>query len=243
MRGMNPSLLAVWLGLLAEVPVLAGGIMVNEPDHGGWARSVERAGLNAVQVTVYARQGRWDSADLTWPRQVPSVESEMRAAKVRGLRVMLVLRVYLEHGLPANRHLWHGMVWPREDALQAWFSRYLQYVKWGAELAERHGVDLLVVGNELNSLSSTVVEGALPDLYGYWLDPARTRAVRGRRAECARRVGKADLTWLDGHRYPDLDSALRAEETVRRDWARRVTGLDTGSGVRPFPAQLAKRRR
>lgn len=231
--------------LLADVPVLAGGIMVNEPDHRVWAESVDHAGLDTVQVTLYARQGAWDSSDLTFKRDVvalEAVESEMRAARRAGLRVILVLRVYLEHALPENRHLWHGMVWPRDDVLAQWFEAYHAFVMWGADLGRRHDIDLLVVGNELNSMTSTATGPHLPDLYAYLLDPARTASVRARRASCARRVGPSDLVWLDGHQYPDLDAALKAEEEARRRWAHEVTGLRASTRVsRPFPVGLRDR--
>ncbi len=227
---------------LVDVPVLAGGIMVNEPDHATWVRSLDAAGLNSVQVTAYARQGRWDSADLTWDHEAPAVEAEMAAAKAAGLRVVLVLRIYLEHALPENRHLWHGMVWPRDEALDAWFERYAAFVRWGADLAARRDADLLVVGNELNSLTSTLDGAHLPDLYGYLLDPSRTGPVRERRARCARQVGAKELSGLDGHRYPSLDEALRGEEAARRAWAQTVTGLAPGSmDGAPRPPRLRAR--
>ncbi len=224
---MVTSSLPLLVALLSEVPVLAGGIMVNEPDHQVWARSIDQAGLDTVQVTVYARQGRWDSADLTYGLDVASVESEVRAARSAGLRVVLVLRVYLEHALEENRHLWHGMIWPREEAIEAWFVAYRRFVLWGADFARRHHIDLLVVGNELNSMTSTAVGPHLPDLYAYHLDPRRTASVRDRRVACA----------------PHLDHALREEERVRRIWASTVTGAGLSSAPeRPFPPRLAARR-
>lgn len=231
-----------------EVPVLTGGIQVNEPDHAVWAAAVGGAGLDSVQVTVYARQGAWDSADLTFPEDVPSVEAEIRAAKAAGLGVVLVLRVYLEHALPENRHLWHGMVWPADTQVAAWFARYRAFARWGAELAARTGVDLFVVGNELSSLTSTTLGPTLPDLYAYQLDPARMAAVRARRTACARRVRaealRPDLAWRDGTEYETLDALLRAEEEVLQRWTAVVTGLapSSAAGPRPLPARLAARR-
>lgn len=221
--------LSLLVALLADVPVLAGGIMVNEPDHPTWVNSVQVAGLDTVQVTLYARQGRWDSADLTFGLDVASVESEMRIARRAGLRVVLVLRVFLDHAFPENEHLWHGMVWPDDDAIEAWFVAYRRFALWGAELARQQRVDLLVVGNELNSMSSTAVGPTLPDLYAYHLDPERTASVRERRAKCAL--------------APGLDERLRAEERVRRAWAQRITGLGLSSAPdRPFPERLRVRR-
>lgn len=41
-----------------------GGIQVNEADQGDWAMVLDNAGFNSVHMTVYARQGRWDRAEL-----------------------------------------------------------------------------------------------------------------------------------------------------------------------------------
>ncbi len=216
--------------------------MVNEPDHAAWASAVDAQRLNMVQVTIYARQGPWDSADLSWETEHPSVVSELRAAKAKGLRTVLVLRVFLEHALASNRHLWHGMIWPRDP--EAWFDRYQAFAEWGARFAAEHDVDLFVVGNELNSLSSTRIEGGMPALYGYMLDPERTGAVRARRARCAAQVqtsrGQPDLLHHDGGRDADLDAMLLAEERRRREWTQVVTWETRAT--EEFPAMLAERR-
>ena len=51
------------------VPPMSGGIQVNEPDHDRWVASVASAGLDAVQVTLYARQQVWDGSDLWFDRE------------------------------------------------------------------------------------------------------------------------------------------------------------------------------
>ena len=38
-----------------------GGIQVNEPDHAQWTHVLTEVGMNTVAVTIYARQGDWDS--------------------------------------------------------------------------------------------------------------------------------------------------------------------------------------
>lgn len=243
-----PLLLAFGLTAAPSVPVLAGGIQINEPEHGYWTGALSRAGLNSLQVTIYARQGAWDSADLTWPEQHEAVVSEIHAAHDAGLKVSLVLRVYLEHALPENRHLWHGMIWPSTQNVGPWFDRYAAFATWGAAFAKRHDVELFVIGNELNSMTSTVASDRLPALYGYELDPAQTDAVRARRAECAQRAApeklKADLVWRDGKRYTSLDASLREEQQRRQRWTTTVTGLSLRAELpgAPMPAGLAKRR-
>ncbi len=209
-------------------PTFFGGIQVNEPDHDRWVDAVAEAGLDSIEVTLYARQQRWDEAELWYEREAPWVVSEIRAAKRAGLRVVLVMRVALEHGLSANRHLWHGMIWPRDDQLELWMQRYRDFVLWGAGMAAREGVDLLAVGNELSSLASTLPVQQLPDLYAYWIDPERVAAVRSELVRCAAQVmeeGRGDdLVQLDGGRYRDLEAMLGAEEQVRRAWVHAITG-------------------
>jgi hypothetical protein len=195
-------------------PTFFGGIQVNEPDHNRWTAALTDAGLDSVQVTLYARQQRWDEAALSWDRQVPWVVSEIRSAKHAGLRVILVMRVALEHGLVANRHLWHGMIWPREDQLQSWFAAYSEFVLWGAGIAAQEDVDLFVVGNELNSLGSTTPLDSLPPLYAYFLDSARVKTVRQELLRCA---GLLEAS-------ARLASDLLAEEGVRRAWTLQVLG-------------------
>lgn len=220
-----------------RVPVLAGGIQVNEPDHDAWVASVQAAGLNAVQVTVYARQQAWDSAEMVLPSKAPAVEAEIRTAHRAGLDVVLVLRTALDHGLSDNRHLWHGMIWPRRDRVDAWFERYGEFALWGARLAARENVEMLAVASELNSLTSTVRVDELPDLYSYFLDRRRTALVRRRLVDCAATVPRGalqpDLAFRDGTRYPDLAALLHAEEEANRAWARRVVGGEPAAGQPP----------
>ncbi len=214
-------------------PSFGGGIAVNEADLEAWASAVGGVGLDSVQVTFYARQGPWNSGQLRFlPDDGEAVVGEIRAAHAAGLKVVLVLRTYLEHGLPENRHLWHGMIHPPDEELDAWFERYAAFVRFGADLAEAEGVEILVIGNELSSMTTTRPLTGVPQVWDYWLDPERTAKVRRDLVACADTVPEAELRqslrWLDGHQYPDLGSALRAEEEVRRDWARRVTGWSDG---------------
>lgn len=223
------------------LPPVFGGIQVHELDHDRWIEAVGAAGLGSIQVTLYARQQAWDSAELYWDAEAPAVRAEIRAAERAGLRTVLVMRVALEHGLAENRHLWHGMIWPAEDQLRAWMERYRRFVLQGARLAAEEGVDLFVVGNELNSLTSTRPVQALPDLYRYLLDPVRVADVRRTLVACADRVrssgGGEDLVHLDGGRYADLGSMLRGEEAARRRWVLAVAG-----GRSTDPGQLNRRR-
>jgi hypothetical protein len=53
-------------------------------------------------------------------------------------------------------------------ALESWFDKYEAYcLKW-AKICEAEGVDILVVGSEMNALSSTIPLTELPHLYQYY---------------------------------------------------------------------------
>ncbi len=211
-----------------ELPTFFAGIQVNEPDHDRWAAALVAQGFDAVQVTLYARQQEWDGATMYWDREAPWVVSEIRAARRAGLRVILVMRVALEHGLPENRHLWHGMIWPRQELVPDWFAAYGEFVRWGAALATAEQVDLFAIGNELNSMTSTRQVTEIPDLYAYYLDPERVAAVNARLAGCAEAVLRdgagEDLRQLDGGRYPDLAAMLAASAERQHQWASVVAG-------------------
>jgi hypothetical protein len=194
------------------------------------------AGFDTVQVTLYARQQAWNGASLYWDREAPWVVSEIRAAQRAGLRVVLVMRVALEHGLPENRHLWHGMIWPRDELVDDWFDAYAEFILWGAQLATKESVDLFAVGNELSSMTSTTHVTAMPSLYAYYGDAARVQAVHARLASCADSVARgnhgADLRQLDGGRYPDLAAMLEAVEARNALWVATVAASLGGLNAR-----------
>jgi len=218
-----------------EVPAMSGAIQVNEPDHDAWAAALQAEGLDALQVTLYARQLAWDSAQMILPDDSSAVIHEIRAAKRAGLRVTLVLRVALEQALPANRHAWHGMIWPPEDEVDAWFATYREFALDGAAIAVAEGVDMLAIGSELNSLTSTVPLEQVPDLYAYFLDPQRTAPVRQRLVDCAAGIPAAqlapDLRFVDGGSYDTLEAFLLAQEDAARSWTQHVTGAARGEDV------------
>ena len=218
-----------------RIPPLSGAIQVNEPDHAAWVSSLQRADLDAIQVTLYARQQAWDSAQLVTHDAPDAVVSEIRAAKRAGLRVTLVLRVALEQGSVENRHLWHGMIWPPLDEVEDWFANYGRFARSGAEIARAENVDLLAIGSELSSLTSTAVLEETPDLYAYFLDPTRTAEVRDRLVDCAADIPAEhlapDLRFVDGGSYETLEAFLSAQEESDRAWTRHVTGASSAQAV------------
>lgn len=243
------ALAAPSMGAPRLVEVTGGGVAVAEADVGRWAWFVDAAGFDTVQVTLYADQPEWDSGALhfgddAWGT-LPGVRAEVAAAQARGLDVMVVLRVRLDLHAPHNRHLWHGMIWPREAELEAWFANYREFALWGAARAAELGADLLVIGHELNSMSSTVAGPDLPALLGYHLSPERTAAVVSSRAQCAARAGDDGRGEPDGARFESLRAQLAAEEATRRAWAEAVSGVKAPLVTWPtaMPAALAERRR
>lgn len=236
--------------LAALVPPMTGGIRISEADEQRWVRYVDAAGLDTVQVTVYADQVRWDGAKIEFYEQAwklyPGLLTEIRAAQAHNLRVMLVLRVKLDRVTTThNRHLWHGMIWPKPGQLAAWFDQYRAFVLYWAQHAQTLGVDALLIGHELNSMTSTTVGPHVPDLLAYHLDARRTGEVIQARLKCAEQTETSPwLTSKDGHRYASLAALLAAEDTVHRRWAAQATGLkpqamESGS---PRTVKLAQRR-
>lgn len=148
-----------------------GGISINEKYMDDWTDTFHYVGMNTVEVTVYAKQWEWFWDRLYEDGEADGVVNEIRAAKAAGLKVVMVLRVQLQHWFPSNQFKWHGMIMPLTDGmLQSWFDKYEAYcLKW-AEICEAEGVDILVLGSEMNALSSTVQLSEFPPLYEYYND-------------------------------------------------------------------------
>jgi hypothetical protein len=199
---------------------LLGGIQVNEADHERWFDALESAGMNTVAATVYAMQGDWDTDHLWWEDEEDAVLMEIRGAKARGLKVVLIPRVALDHAFPRNRFLWHGLIMPRSDeAIDAWFGKYEAFlVKW-AEVAEQEGVDVLAVGSEMNALASTRPLEDLPALEEYYLDTEKQTARTETYLKLAGDVGDESLRPRGGERFESLEGYLDAESAALSAWA------------------------
>ncbi|MEM9405277.1 MAG: hypothetical protein AAGA81_04500, partial [Acidobacteriota bacterium] len=132
---------------------LLGGIQVNEPDLGVWHDALVDHGFNAISLTTYAQQGLWSSADLefTPAEENRDLLAEMESARGKGLRVVLIPRIALDHAIPGNEFLWHGLILPREEELDLWFERYGEFVLGWARQAEEYGVEVFGLGSELSS--------------------------------------------------------------------------------------------
>ena len=218
------------------VPIMAGGIQVDGNDTQAWVDGLLAQGLNSIQLTIYARQQAWNSPDLIFHEDGDRIIGDIRMAKDAGLAVILVLRVALEQGDILNRHHWHGTIWPDRQDISSWFHNYGEFVLWAAGIASSENVDLLVIGSELNSLTSTLTLEKLPELYRYFLSPDRTSSVRESLVRCAAEISREDiapdLQFPDGGNYVTLDEYLRAQELSDRSWTQHVTGASEADDVK-----------
>jgi Glycoside Hydrolase Family 113 len=206
-----------------------GGIQVNEGDLGDWFDALEDAGMNTVSVTEYARHGAWDSDDLTWAEEDRDLVHEIRGAKQRGLAVILILRVELDPDLERNKYLWHGMILPRGEArLASWFDKYERFVRQWAEIAEREGVDVLMIGSELNALASTLPLTAIPGLEEYYLNADKQDERRHQVLANQDAIADDSLAWAEERgESADLEEYLDDRIARERSWAQQ-TVLDGG---------------
>ena len=222
-----------------EPRFLLGGIQVNEPDHEVWVRALKRAEMNTVAVTVYAKQGDWDSPNLWWEDEEPWVLAEIRTAKAAGLEVVLVLRVALDHAFSRNKFFWHGMIQPRSNAdLEEWFWRYRRFVARWAEIAEAEGIDVLAVASELNALTNTLPVDEVPVLEEYWTNAEKVELEQGRLLEHA--ADAPDSLTVRGYAdYRSLEVYLDDEAAAHREWAVGTAFLEQADPV----AAINRRRR
>ncbi len=225
--------IGLFLALGSTGPVFyLGGIQVNEPDHDAWVQALAESGMNTVAVTVYAKQGDWDSTNLWWEEEEPWVIAEARAARRRGLDVALVLRVALDHAFERNKFFWHGMIMPSSsDDLNEWFDRYSDYVLKWARIAEEEGIDVLAIGSELNSLTNTVSVDELPALEEYWSNEEKVERENARVLE-HREAIEGKQIWVRGNEgYEGIEPYLDDRATAHAHWAEEVSFLDATDPV------------
>lgn len=200
-----------------------GGIQVNEPDAEHWLDRLEAQGMNTVEITHYAHQGDWDSDNLWWEKENEGLMVELRAAKRRGLKVILILRLALDHAFPRNAFLWHGMIMPTTDAqLEEWFRRYTEFALFWTDIARREGVDVLFIGSELSSMTSTRPLAALPALEEYFLDREKQARRRAELLEHGEKIGERHLQLPHQKGFDRLEDYLDARATTERGWAERL---------------------
>jgi hypothetical protein len=201
-----------------------GGIQVNEPDHERWIETLREEGLNTVAVTVYAHQGDWDSDNLWFDDEAPWVVNEIRVARQRGMGVVLVLRVALDHAFERNKFLWHGMIMPRTDEqLSEWFRRYSFFVAKWARVAEEEGVSVLAVGSEMNALTNAVPIDELPVLEEYWTNEEKVERERTKVMAHADEIQGAPLEVRGNDSYGEVGAFLDDQNRAHVEWARQTT--------------------
>ena len=212
-------------------PFLLGGIQLNEDDHERWAASLIQAGMNAVEVTVYAQQGAWHTPELWYEDEEPAVLAEIRAARRNGLQVVLILRVALDHNDPANRFLWHGLIYPEtEPELAEWFRRYTAFVAKWARIAQAEGVEVLGIASEMNSLLATLPVAEIPELPEYYLDDAKQEELRQLVGRNLHLFSDADRIAMGAGDFESLDEFLVERNRFERRWARLYTFAEAGLG-------------
>ena len=201
-----------------------GGIQVNEADLDVWFDALEARSMNTVHVTEYARHGDWSTDDLRWEEPDARVLEEIRAAKRRGLAVIYICRVHLEPELARNDFLWHGMIMPgTEEWVASWFEKYSRYVTGRAALAEREGVDVFMIGSELNALATTLPADQPPGLEEYFLNPEK-QAVRRHQLLGQDPAENQRLAEREG--FDSVESYIDTRIAREQEWARATTGGD-----------------
>lgn len=210
---------------LADPGFLLGGIQINEPDQAAWADTLGGNGFNTMQVTVYARQPRWDSADLVVKPLDEGTVQKIRAARAAGLEVVLILRLDVDHAYPENRFLWHGLVLPSTpEKIDAWFERYAEFVLQWADVAEREGVTMLGLGSEMNAITATRTVDKLPGLERYYLNEKQQTRRRELLLSQAHLI-PPELIRAPGDASPveNLRAFMEARDRALYDWAEAVT--------------------
>ncbi|MFT6399989.1 MAG: ankyrin repeat protein, partial [Bradymonadia bacterium] len=225
----------------APLPFLLGGIQLNEEDHDRWAAALLQAGMNTVQVTVYAQQGPWNGPELWFEDDEPAVRAEIQAAHRHGLEVVLVLRVALSHDYPENRFLWHGLIWPHSDTeVTEWFERYTAFVVKWAEIASGEGVRVLGIGSEMNALAASLPIEQTPHLTDYYLDEERQRELRALVGRHGYLFGQEDLAALGASDFASVEEFLVERNRAERAWAQAYTFHGHESPIEQMNARRAQ---
>lgn len=212
---------------------MLGGVQMNEGDQYNWIKNLITSGMNTVEVTVYAQQGRWFDNNLWFGEVNLGTLEEIRLAKKAGLKVVLILRLQMDHAFPENDFLWHGMVFPEGDyMLNRWFDNYGRFARQWAKVAEEEGVDALVIGSEMNALFSTHFIEELPETEEYYLNKNKQQRYR----EKVTRLGKDRLTSkylgvFGRENYSNPYDYVTDRSEANRAWAEKVTYADTSERI------------
>ena len=211
---------------------LIGGIQVNEPNHEKWIKTLKDNGMNTVPVTIYAKQGDWNTDNLWYDNTNEYVIDEIRTSKKMGLNVILILRVALDHAFAENEFLWHGMIMPKSDKeLDSWFDKYTEFVTKWAKIAEQEDVDILGIGSEMNSLSATVAVEQYPPIISYFKDISNLESQKNRVLEYAEIIESSENWYSYWPGYDSLDVYLTARNIKYNNWAKQVGFTDSENSI------------
>lgn len=207
---------------------MVGGIQMNEGDQNKWINNLKYTGMNTVEVTVYAFQGRWNENNLWYYGANEGLKEEIRLAKAAGLKVVLILRLQLDHAFEDNKFYWHGMVFPEtEYFLWRWFEQYNRFCRMWARIAEEEGVDVLVLGSEMNALFSTRITEEIPQLEEYYLNENKQKRYREGIREFADSLKNGHLYVEGGGTYTDIDKYLEDQLEQNLIWANTIAFTDS----------------
>lgn len=201
-----------------------GGIQIHEASNEGWIKNLKNAQMNTVEVTVYAKQGAWDSDSLHFDAPSERTLAEIRAAKKAGMQVALLMRTHLDSTFAANKFIWHGMIRPKDEVtLERWFDHYQAFILQWAKIAEEEQVDIFGIGSEMNALSSTTQIRSMPPLYVYYNDKEGRRNYEGKAFKYQDSLFKKDLWVRDFENYTNLENYLEDRLQIHYDWAQIAT--------------------
>ncbi len=209
-------------------PFYLGGIHVNEASLENWTNTVQQVGMNTIEVTNYGKQWDWDSDTIFFDKDLSGQINEIREAKKKGLKVVMVLRVQLQHWVEKNYFLWHGMIMPKNDTLLlSWFQKYKEFNLQWAKICQEEGVDVMVIGSELNALASTVPIQTMPPLYTYynnrWLLAFREkRLLKYKNTLQEKNLGISGYH-LDKNGDTWLEDFVDARITAHHNWSKAIT--------------------
>ena len=208
-------------------PFYLGGISIDEPDEAQFTQLVKNIGMNTIEVTHYAMQGEWDSDELYTDQSKQKTINKVRLAKENGMKVVLVLRVHLIENFDRNKFLWHGMIMPRgENNLNNWFDRYKNFVRSWAIVCAEEGIDVLVIGSELNALSATVPIKRMPSLYTYFNDRLAQRSYEGKLLKFEEELANTRI-WREAKtEYQSLENFVKQKIQAQHNWARQVCFIE-----------------
>ena len=201
-----------------------GGIQINEAHHHEWTTAVQQVGMNTISVTIYARQGAWNSSNLWW-EEANTVIQEIKAAKATGLHVVLIPRIALDHYFDENAFLWHGMIAPKTEAiLDEWFERYGNFMTYWAQIAALYQVDVLAMGSELRYLSATQPITELPVIAQYYLNEQQQARYIADFMHFRDQIPQNALGIKGGNlSYDSLAVFLQEQVAKKQQWAREIT--------------------